>query len=223
MVISFYSSGRLSSAARLKICIAIRRLIVRNNLWDVECTDKLSPLCHFAPSLPPDVGEGNMTRGEWTCCRIRSWRSETAKVADGLGQRLIAVQTRFGTGPDCGSLRRWLANQLRAERARCWGDPAGYDLGRHAALVEALALLRAAGAHKKAPPGGPDGASRRTEVAVSGPCGDAAGRGPSAWRAASGQPRSSGRPSGSRPAGPTSRDSLPATDCTGCAGGASAT
>lgn len=173
--------------------------------------------------LPARRREVTMKRLEQSRCRIRSWRSETVAATETLGRRLLAGETLFGRRADRRALQRRLEGELRAERSKRSGDPAGYDLGRHVALIGAVAFLGAAGTHKKAPPGGPDGAWRKPGAAISGPCGGAAGRGPSAWRAASGQPRSSARPSGSRPAGPTSRDSLPETDCTGCAGGASAT
>lgn len=164
-----------------------------------------------------------MTKRRPSYCPIRSWRCETVAITETLGWRLLAGEALFGPRTDRCALRRRLQSELRAERARRSGDPAGYDLGRHAALVGAVAVLGGVRADEKAPPGGPDGAVRKPFAAISGPCGDAAGRDPSAWRAASGPPRSSGRPSGSRPAGPTSRDNLPGTDCTGCAGGASAT
>ncbi|KAF0134096.1 MAG: hypothetical protein FD152_1503 [Xanthobacteraceae bacterium] len=168
-------------------------------------------------------GELGMKRSEDRRSRIRSWRSETLAVTETLGQRLRAGEALFGSRADRAAERRRLQSLLRAERARRSGDPAGYDLGRHAALIGAVARLGPPCVDEKTPPGGPDGASRKPLASISGPCGGAAGQDPSAWRAASGQPHSSARPSDSRPAGPTSRDSLPATDCTGCEGGASAT
>src|ERR1700741_5610001 len=47
----------------------------------------------------------------------------------------------------------------------------------------------------------------------------AAGRGPSAWRAGTGRPRSSGVPSDNQREGPTSRGKPRASCCIACAGG----
>ena len=54
-------------------------------------------------------------------------------------------------------------------------------------------------------------------------CACAAGRGPSSWPVPNAQRRSSGRPSDSLPAGPTSRGTLPGSCRSACAGDASAT
>ena len=46
------------------------------------------------------------------------------------------------------------------------------------------------------------------------------GRGPSSWRVANARRHSLARPSDSRAADPSARDTLPATGCSGCGGGA---
>lgn len=96
--------------------------------------------------------EVRLTKRKPSRCHIRSWRCETVAITETLGWRLLAGEALFGPRGDRCALRRRLQSDLRAERARRSGDPAGYDLGRHAALVGAVAVLGAVRTDEKAPP-----------------------------------------------------------------------
>ncbi len=212
-VISFYSftcqqaDGLNESAARSGPCAV-------DATQDTVNTRKSCPHLSAPGHSPIAQGEVPMAGTIRRRGRIRSWHAEPDRLAVmALGQ--VA-------GEDPARLQR-LQAKLRRERARGGAAGAGYDLRRHAALLRAIALLRHGTGDKKAPPGAPDGAVVEARAGFSGPCGGAADRGPSAWRAASARRHSSEPPSGSRPAGPTSRDNPRATGCTGCAGDASAT
>lgn len=108
-----------------------------------------------------------------------------------------------------------IGNALRIERQRGVTGHWAYDVARHARLVRAYKAECQSVIH-------PDGARAvaRGPGPISRP--DAC-RDPFSWPAPSGQPHNSEQPSGSRAAGPTSRDTLPETGCSGCADAASAT
>jgi len=221
-VISFYSlicqqaDGLAESVARSAPCAVSATKAIVN-------TRKSCPHLSAPGHSPVAQGEVPMAGTIRRRGRIRSWHAEPDRIAAmALGQAGMLVGLVPVEGQDLVRLRR-LEGQLRRERARGRAACASYDLRRHAALLRAIALLRHGTGHKKAPPGGPDGAAVDAGTGFSGPCGGAADPDPSAWRAASARRHNSAPPSGSRPAGPTSRGNLRATGCTGCAGGASAT
>ncbi len=221
-VISFYSftcqqaDGLDESVARSATCAV-------GATQDIVNTRKSCPHLLAPGHSPIAQGEVAMAGTIRKRGRIRSWHAEPDRIAAmALGQTGTLAGLVPAEGQDLVRLRR-LEGQLRRERARGRAAGAGYDLRRHAALLRAIALLRHGIGHKKAPPGGPDGAVVKAGTRFSGPCGGAADPDPSAWRAASARRHSSEPPSGSRPAGPTSRDNPRATGCTGCAGGASVT
>jgi hypothetical protein len=127
-----------------------------------------------------------------------------------------------------------LDRALRAERRRGRAGHWAYDLSRHAALLATwrleCAALRDLEKSKRSSPeknrrmaGVPSSDHERSLPGWRSPISRAAFQGPSSWQVASVPAHNSARPSDNRAAGPTSRDILPATYRSGCAGGASET
>jgi len=128
---------------------------------------------------------------------------------------------------------RRLRRALRQERQRGLAGHWTYDLARHASLLRAYRheVERHIGVPAPTAAIPKPMASQKSvslaQRAMAG-CGSlspdrAACRAPSSWRAGSAPPHSSAPPSGSRGAGPIWRGTRPASACSGCAGGASAT
>lgn len=118
-----------------------------------------------------DDGEGRRSARPAACRKkrraasrspIRSWRAADMARPHVLAERLAALEALFkdGQGGQDGNQTgrdRRLVAQLRRERARSGAGGSSYDLGRHAALLRALAALRRP--NEKAPPEDTDGAS----------------------------------------------------------------
>ena len=136
-------------------------------------------------------------------------------------------------------LLRLLRQALRAERQRGLAGHWTYDLARHASLLKAYRCELSCYGFR---PGGPCGSDPLTDAICRCPSSSlcAGGRpagsdpncaatsrvaypAPSSWPARIAPPHNSARPWDSREGGPTSRDTLLATDCSASSDAASAT